>query len=1013
MDRNYDAAKVSASTMATLKDFQRETVEHVIDLFRQGRNRVLVADEVGLGKTVVARGVIAKFAELREQEGDDLVKVAYICSNQSIAGQNVRKLRLTDSVSVDLDSNESRLSMQHLRITEQENDSKVRNGYVQIIPLTPETSFRMTGGSGLRRERALIYAVLKYVPEFRNCLVRLKHKLFGNVAYEAGSSAVDSWNCEIQGFEKRIEECRKASGEKYPRNFIAAIMGERHQLRQAVDDLLNNSTGYSDAVRRIRIIFAEESAAMLKPDLVIMDEFQRFRFLIASESESETRILVDRFLKDCPNDPRQKVRVLLLSATPYKLYSTAAEISESGTDEEYQEFIELLKFLFEGREDEALRCWNGYAKQLRTVGGAVGSIPGLIACKQTAEDMLSRAICRTERIAVMDDGDYVSEAGSTGTIEIAAGDVASYLEFTRMLKAIDPGIHLPIDYVKSCPYLMSYLRGYQVKEKIESELLKRRDRRQLVERAKGRYLWLKKGTVAQYRELPKVNARLEALKKHAFAGNAALFMWIPPTLPYYPMGGVYRNAETFSKVLVFSSWEMVPRMISTLISYEAERRTVAHVQGEQANYYKKHSERLRTDVKGEFTAAYEALVAPNDLAWLVKAWDPIETMNTGLSLPAIERLVREKVRARFSDLGADQEQILVDKVLGSPAVCIARRIGLSDGGESAKELALVFWKRFNSQVGTAVVDRAYVRKRDDAFHWQNVLRYCKDGCFQAMFDEYFAVVWDEINFTPEGNETTREEHWKKVQEVVQSMKEGLSINTASYTVDTYKALEGRVCSERGQQEEMTMRTHYAVCFAKGKDEESSGVKRKETLRRSFNSPMRPFVLASTSIGQEGLDFHPYCRKIMHWNLPSNPIDLEQREGRINRYKCLAVRENVALKYGKRKFGGNVWAEVYAAAEAGERRRELPELVPFWCFGRDQQVKIERIVPKYPCSRDEQVYDRLISILSVYRLSLGQPRQEELLEGLLRECSPEQVKELKKLFLNLSPFMRKLVERRGV
>ena len=77
----------------------------------------------------------------------------------------------------------------------------------------------------------------------------------------------------------------------------------------------------------------------------------------------------------------------------------------------------------------------------------------------------------------MGDGDYVSEAGSTGTIEIAAGDVASYLEFTRMLKAIDPGIHLPIDYVKSCPYLMSYLRGYQVKEKIESELLKRRDRR--------------------------------------------------------------------------------------------------------------------------------------------------------------------------------------------------------------------------------------------------------------------------------------------------------------------------------------------------------------------------------------------------------------------------------------------------------------------------------------------------------------------------------------------------------
>ena len=37
---------------------------------------------------------------------------------------------------------------------------------------------------------------------------------------------------------------------------------------------------------------------------------------------------------------------------------------------------------------------------------------------------------------------------------------------------------------------------------------------------------------------------------------------------------------------------------------------------------------------------------------------------------------------------------------------------------------------------------------------------------------------------------------------------------------------------------------------------------------------------------------------MHWNLPSNPIDLEQREGRINRFKCLAIRQNVAGQYGE-------------------------------------------------------------------------------------------------------------------
>ena len=42
------------------------------------------------------------------------------------------------------------------------------------------------------------------------------------------------------------------------------------------------------------------------------------------------------------------------------------------------------------------------------------------------------------------------------------------------------------------------------------------------------------------------------------------------------------------------------------------------------------------------------------------------------------------------------------------------------------------------------------------------------------------------------------------------------------------------------------------------------------VRRS-NSPFWPFVLATTSVGQEGLDFQQYCHAVVHWNLPSNPV----------------------------------------------------------------------------------------------------------------------------------------------
>lgn len=122
---------------------------------------------------------------------------------------------------------------------------------------------------------------------------------------------------------------------------------------------------------------------------------------------------------------------------------------------------------------------------------------------------------------------------------------------------------------------------------------------------------------------------------------------------------------------------------------------------------------------------------------------------------------------------------------------------------------------------------------------------------------------------------------------------------------------------------------------------------------------------------------------MHWNLPGNPIDLEQREGRINRYKCLAIRQNVAECYGNIIFKRDIWKEMFEAAKA-EKLPGQSELVPFWCFGKNQEIKIERLVPIYPMSKDEINYERLIKILSLYRLTLGQARQEELLEYLFRE-----------------------------
>lgn len=86
--------------MIGLKDFQRETVNYVFErLYGSGHtNRFLVADEVGLGKTLVARGIIAKTIEhLQTENPDNRIDILYVCSNGAIASQNINRLKVAES----------------------------------------------------------------------------------------------------------------------------------------------------------------------------------------------------------------------------------------------------------------------------------------------------------------------------------------------------------------------------------------------------------------------------------------------------------------------------------------------------------------------------------------------------------------------------------------------------------------------------------------------------------------------------------------------------------------------------------------------------------------------------------------------------------------------------------------------------------------------------------------------------------------------------------------------------
>ncbi len=173
------------------------------------------------------------------------------------------------------------------------------------------------------------------------------------------------------------------------------------------------------------------------------------------------------------------------------------------------------------------------------------------------------------------------------------------------------------------------------------------------------------------------------------------------------------------------------------------------------------------------------------------------------------------------------------------------------------------------------------------------------------------------------------------------------------------------------------------------------------------SPVRPFILATTSVGQEGLDFHPYCHAVYHWNLPSNPVDLEQREGRVHRYKGHAVRKNVGRRHGldglreRLDRRDDPWQVLFDAA-AAERPPAASDLVPYWIYPIEGGANVERRVPMFPFSREHGKLAALQRGLAVYRLAFGQPRQEDLLAYLAERAGEGSMAGIEKWRISLEP-----------
>jgi hypothetical protein len=843
----------------------------------------------------------------------------------------------------------------------------------------------------------------------------------------------------------------------------------------------------------LRSILAGVCIESLEPELVILDEFQRFSDLLHGKDEASQ--LAQQLFR------YRDVRILLLSATPYRMFTT---VDEPGGDGHYTDLIQTIGFLQD--DPKRTRAFESalttYGKELFRIGMDEGQ--ALRRARDEVTNMLRRVMVRTERLAVTADRSGMLKEVTCPDVRVIERDIDSFLALQSLTRSLNvPDV---TEYWKSAPYLVNFMDEYDLKRDLVKLVESPRVPTEVLQALSGDTgALLSREDVAAYRELDPGNARLRNLVHYMLDSEAWRLLWMPPSWRYYEAEGEFAQpaAQTLTKRLIFSSWQVVPKVVAALMTYEAERRMLGigssgepDSQGPEAR--KKRRGLLRFNVaSGRLTGMpVLGLLYPSFV--LASEVDPLEWATTipsspKLKLPEVleracgvcKRLLEgitknapedgdvderwywaapilldlnrdaSSARAWFgqanlaaqwrgaeaaasdedavddddsgdddawaahvraardmanspADLGRlpkDLTHVLALNAVAGPAVTALRALARVTGGlqrvteQSARnragQVAEGFRSLFNQPEATVMLRRV----NNEEPYWQRVLEYCTRGGLQAVLDEYAHILVEYLGVSGRPVEQIE-------REVSTTIREALTLRTATVAADSVEVDEPGKTVTIGKK--IRFRTRFAVRYGARAQEVAQTIQREGDVQKAFNSPFWPFVLCSTSVGQEGLDFHLYCHAVMHWNLPSNPVDLEQREGRIHRYKGHAVRKNVArdfsahTTYSTSGPDSDSWGQMFEAARIG-RTADLSDLVPFWAYITEGGAYIERHLPMIPLSKDVDRAEVLRRLLVVYRMAFGQSRQDDLVQYLQRYLTAEQIKSaVAELRIDLTP-----------
>ncbi|QGG94359.1 DEAD/DEAH box helicase family protein [Actinomarinicola tropica] len=1014
--------------LRNLTKFQRATVEHIMRRYfddLEPTRRFLTADETGLGKSHVARGVVASLIErLQTDESVDRIDIVYVCSNADIAEQNLSRLNVTGEDHLPFASRLTLLAKESHRLR-----AAAQQGLkpVNLVSFTPGTSFDRGQRSGAAEERALLYLILRQELDLDERTARQARVL---LRYR---KAAKPFEYEIDVLARHIERNGHLD-ESIVVPFLAAIRndGLDRRLLRMCDAIGQRRTlagdewePARDLISDLRGALAQASVHCLEPDLVILDEFQRFRHLLDPESGAAAELAHDLF-------DHADARVLLLSATPYKPFTYAEERLDG--DDHQRDFLATLQFLAGGEPAPVDRLRHLFA-DLRAAA-VTGRDPVEITDELRRE--LLQLMCRTER-PTADELDMLDERHVPAD-QLEPADIVDVAALRALARELD--CPFSIEYWKSAPYFVNFSEGYRLGNALRDALAGDETSQPRELAALRHTRRIDRQAVEAGEPFDPGNARLRSLVAETAGDAWWQLLWMPPSLPYLEPSGAYArdDADQLTKRLIFSSWAATPTAIAAILSHHAQRHTTPKDGGIHARldfrltpdgrpgamtsltlFWPNPALATRCDplalvagaggrplsaeeVEGRAAAQLDGVPDDGDgHSTTVDAWywraplllegatpdmgvddivgalsgdaaaDPSEEHDADAKDPTrLRRHVEHALHAADVEQPerrpADLRRTVAAIGLHAPANAAYRAIGrqLTEGHSvspaahwtAAATIANGFRALFNRPDVALLLDQLH----PGLVYWRAVVAYCAAGNLQAVLDEYLHHQTRTIT----GGSPLSDE---PLLRVAGQVRDAIAMRPARYTA----------FDPDNPATPIPLMSRFALRY--GNRRQTEGDVRQPQVRNAFNSPFWPFVLASTSVGQEGIDFHWWCHSVLHWNTPSSPVDFDQREGRVHRYAGHAIRKNIAARHRASMLAPGVrdpWDVGFAAAV--EHRDQLGDLTPHWVY--PGPAKVQRITAPYPLSIDHDRLQRLKDDVALYRLTLGQPRQEDLL-GLLR------------------------------